>query len=252
MIRSIKRVAFVSILLFGFVNAIEIKSVAEAVNIAGKQRMYTQRMLKDYAMVGMKNCFGDPVADLKKIIGEFDDHLKSLISFNKDQATADSLLIVGKLWEPIKAELKDSPKKEIVVKLQISLEELLKEANTATGLFAKQTGKSSDKIINTSGRQRMLSQRMASLYMLKAWGIKDDKFTDKMHKTMDLFKTSLEELIKYEKNTPEISKLLEKVKKEFMFFEFTDGKDTFVPALICRKSDSILKKMNKATGLYSK
>jgi len=252
MIRSIKRVVFISILLFGFLNAIEIKSVAEAVNIAGKQRMYTQRMLKDYAMAGMKNCFGDPIGDLKKIIGEFDDHLKSLISFNKDKATSDSLLVVGKLWEPIKKELKDSPKKELVVKLQISLEELLKEANIATGLFAKQTGKASDKIINISGRQRMLSQRMAGLYMLKAWGIQDDKFTDKMHQAMELFKTSLEKLIKYDKNTPEISKLLEKVKKEFMFFEFTDGSDSFVPALICKKSDKILKNMNTVTGLYSK
>jgi len=203
-------------------------------------------------MVGMKNKFGSPATDLQKIIADFDDHLQSLIVFNKEQATADSLSKVQKLWEPIKITLSAVPDKSITVKLQASLEELLAQANEATGLFTKQTEEASGEIVNISGRQRMLSQRMASLYMLKAWGIKDDKFTEKMHKTMSLFKASLEKLIKYEKNIPETSKLLEKVKKEFMFFEFTDGKDTFVPALICRKSDSILKKMNKATGLYSK
>ena len=35
--------------------AIEIESIHDTVDVAGKQRMYTQRMLKDYAMVGMKN-----------------------------------------------------------------------------------------------------------------------------------------------------------------------------------------------------
>jgi len=45
MIRSIKRVLFVSILFASITNAMEIKSLHEAINIAGKQRMFTQRML---------------------------------------------------------------------------------------------------------------------------------------------------------------------------------------------------------------
>jgi len=36
-------------------------------NVAGKQRMYTQIMIRDYAMVGMENTFGNPKKDLAKM-----------------------------------------------------------------------------------------------------------------------------------------------------------------------------------------
>ncbi len=98
----------------------------------------------------------------------------------------------------------------------------------------------------------MLSQRMASLYMLKVWGVKDPKFTQKMDEAMKLFKDSLDKLIGYNKNTAEINTLLNRSKKSFMFFEFMNkSKSKFIPSLIYKKSDDILKDMNKATNLYT-
>jgi hypothetical protein len=215
--------------------------------------MFTQRLLKDYAMVGMENKFGKPDEDMKKVITSFDDALKSLVSFNKDEATKKSLDEVSKLWDPIKKELQKKPTKKSASILQGELEALLKEANSATQLFSKQTGESSGEIINISGRQRMLSQKMASLYMLKVWGLGDDKFAQKMKDTMTLFKTSHKKLDKFEKNTPEIKKLLSKVKKSFMFFEFMGrSKSKFIPSLIYKKSNDILRDMNEVTALYVK
>jgi hypothetical protein len=98
----------------------------------------------------------------------------------------------------------------------------------------------------------MLSQRMASLYMLKVWGVNDPKFKDKMTKTMELFKKSHEVLKKSSMNTPEINKLLTKVERAFMFFEIMNKSSSkFIPALIYKKSNEILKNMNTVTGLYA-
>jgi nitrate/nitrite-specific signal transduction histidine kinase len=241
------------VLVSGILYAVEIQSSADAVNIAGKQRMYTQRMLKDYAMVGMKNTFGNPGADLKKTIVSFNDHLASLKAYAKDDEIKKSLDEVETLWKPIQKELEGTPELKKAEKLQVELEKLLKASDKATKLFAKASGKESGEIVNIAGRQRMLSQRMAGLYMLKVWGVEDPKFKEKLDDTLKLFKISLEKLQKSPLNNDEINALLAKVKRSFIFFEMMNrSRSKFVPSLIYKKSNDILENMNTVTQLYVK
>lgn len=239
------------LILTGTLFSIEIDSAEHAVDVAGKQRMFTQRMLKDYAMIGMENSFGKPEEDLIKIMENFENHLEALHNYTKNKKIKISTEKIKEIWLPIKKRLKSEPKKEFVGKLQEDLELLLKESNHATNLFAKDTGEKSGEIIDISGRQRMLSQRMAGLYMLKVWGVDDKKFEEKMKSSMKLFKDSLERLKKSDLNTVEIRELLIQVEKSFMFFEIMNRSfQTFVPALIYKKSNDILKNMNSVTKLY--
>lgn len=232
--------------------AIEIKSPTHAVDIAGKQRMYTQRMLKDYAMIGMNNTFGNPSDDLERTIADFGDHLKSLIGYAKSDATKQKLDKIEELWVPVKEILLAAPSKESVVKLQRNLETLLNASNAATKSFAEDSGGESGKIVNTAGRQRMLSQRMASLYMLKVWGTDDPEFKRKLTDTMRSFKEAMGILEGSSLNTDEIKKFLSKTKRAFVFFEMMNRpKAKFIPTLLYRKSNVILENMNKATNAYA-
>jgi len=247
-----KKLLLIGIIFSSLCYAIEIADLNQAVNIAGKQRMYTQRMLKDYAMVGMKNTFGNPQEDLTQTINDFDDHLKSLMAYNKDEETAKTLKTVESEWENVKKELLTEPKKENVEKIQIMLDNLLKLADETTKAFAKQTGKKSGEIIDISGRQRMLSQRMAGLYMLKVWGVEDPQFKEKLDESMNLFSSSLDTLEKYDKNTDEIKTLLSNVKRSYRFFEMMNkSSQRFIPTLIYKKSNDILRDMNEVTNKYT-
>ena len=245
-----KHILILSI-LYSSIHAIEIKSLHHAVDIAGKQRMFTQRMLKDYAMIGMENSFDKPDEDLKKIIIYFENHLASLHDYTKNRKIIKSTNKVEKLWIPIKKILKAKPDIKQALPLQEKLEFLLQISDDTTHLFAKETREKSGIIIDISGRQRMLSQRMASLYMLKVWGVKNRNFQEKMNKSMELFESSLAHLQNSELNTKEISKRLKEVEKSFSFFKIMNKtSNTFIPTLIYKKSNDILKNMNIITKNY--
>jgi len=247
-----RHILFIGLMATSFCYGIDISNYNEAVNIAGKQRMFTQRMLKDYAMVGMRNTFGNPEEDLKNVISQFDDAQSSLIKFAKNDDTKQKIEAVNKLWAEIKKELEAEPKKEKVQDLQIKLDNLLALANEATQAFVKESGNSSSEIVNIAGRQRMLSQRMAGLYMLQVWGVEDPQFKKKLEDSMSLFSASLEKLEKYEKNSEDIKKILNKVKRSYRFFEMmSKSTQRFIPTLIYKKSNDILQDMNEVTIKYT-
>ncbi len=230
----------------------EIATLNEAINKAGRQRMLSQRMMKSYSMVGMNMLYGDP----KKVLDEssqlFEETLNDLIKFSdgKDKASSDALAEVKALWDPTKAKLLAAPTKEEASALFDEVEKLLAAAHKATLAITATSTHSVGEIINISGRQRMLSQRLGSLYMLKVWGVaKDDQ---KLIDALTQFQDAQKKLAAYDKNTDLIKQGLEQVKKDFMFFEMLGASQSkkFIPSLIAKSSDKITGKMNEITALY--
>jgi len=89
-----KKTATLLLLTLTFLGSLlhaEINSMEEAVNKAGRQRILTQKMLKEYALIGMGSNYANPQEALPKSVQLFDTQLQELHSYIKDPAASKSL-----------------------------------------------------------------------------------------------------------------------------------------------------------------
>ena len=172
------------------------------INLAGKQRMLTQKMSKEALFIAKGISVDANKASLAKTVALFDKTLKGLIagdaSLNLPKTENAEILaqlkIVTDLWIPFKANIEKADLAAIA-KENIPL---LKNMNKAVGMYAKASGSSLDpemaKTINLAGKQRMLTQKMTKELLLVANGIDADANSANAKKTVALFDKTLKDL----------------------------------------------------------
>jgi hypothetical protein len=186
------------------------------INLAGKQRMLTQKMSKEALFVAKGLDADANKANLQKTAALFDKTLKGLIAgdseLNLPKTTNPEILaqleVVSKLWTSFKANIDkviagnaDKATLEAIAKENLPL---LKNMNKAVGMYAKASGSNLDpqmaKTINLAGKQRMLTQKMTKELLLVANGIDADNNKQNAKKTAHLFESTLNDLIANCKN----------------------------------------------------
>ena len=172
------------------------------INLAGKQRMLTQKMSKEALYIAKGIDVDANKASLAKTVALFDKTLKGLISGEESlglPATTDKdilaqLQVVTDLWVPFKSSIEKGDL-EAINKQNIPL---LKNMNKAVGMYAKASGSSLDPkmatTINLAGKQRMLTQKMTKELLLVANGIDADANSANAKKTVALFDKTLKDL----------------------------------------------------------
>ena len=181
------------------------------INLAGKQRMLTQKMSKEALFIAKGISVEANTASLKKTAALFDKTLKGLVagddSLNLPKTENTEILaqlqVVSDLWGPFQANIDkvaagsaDKATLEAIAKENLPL---LKNMNKAVQMYAKASGSTLDpamaKTINLAGKQRMLTQKMTKELLLVANGIDADANSANIKKTADLFETTLNDLI---------------------------------------------------------
>lgn len=222
------------------------------INIAGKQRMLSQCIAKDYLYVG-KNIA------LTKTQKESKESLETFIKAHKTLVGAISNPEIQNLLDFV--ELSSSEFKEIASKpfsldnaqLILDLSESMLEGSQYV-LSSLQGSFDSEifTIIEKSSQSRMLSQRIAKYYIAYQSGIKDANTVKSMEHTVEKFNKNLTFLLKNKTNTPSINAQLEEVSKLWKIVHkfYNNIEKGGLPLIVFNTTDKITKKMDELTILY--
>jgi len=223
-------------------------SIEKYVDIAGQQRMLAHQVLVSYSQIGQIQSFGNPV-DLKvRAIKHFESNLKILES--NPQITNQTKKL-QKTWTEFKKIILNAPDKQQISVLIILNEQLLEISNNIIAELL-QGNDSKKNIINISGQQRMLSQRIALFMLIKNWGV-DKDYSKQFTETLNQFAQNLMQLKYNQDNTDLIKnklKSVEKDYKELIILIYKDKKERDYSFSISRLTSQILRKSKKSTQLY--
>ena len=230
----------------------QISNIGEAVNQAGLQRMLGQRILKNYGLISLGVKVGDSQKDLTDTLKQYATILNDLQSFPGAVEAQEALGNVSSAWETVKGIAAASPQQDKVLELYEAAEELLQANEDLTAYLVENSGAKAVAIVGISGRQRMLSQRIAALYNLKALGVDEDYYAENLENSTFEFMLALEELKGSDVNNRAVNSSLKKVQTQFKMLDFSVNKkgDTHFPFVVSQAAGKVLKLMVKVTNEY--
>jgi len=253
-IKQITLVALPLLVLSHVSMAKEVSSVNvfKLIDIAGKQRMLSQRIAKDYLYVGKKIAISKADKQLKASLTEFlkiHNELNSLIS---DSEIKNLLDFVSLSLD----DLKSTSNEDFTLdnaQLILDLSESMLEGNQYIVDSLKRIHKIKESdILEKAAKQRMLSQRIAKYYIAYQSGIKDENTVNSMKDTVKQFSGNLNLLLKNKNNSPKIDKKLKEIDKlwEIVHKFYNNIERGGLPLIVFNTTDNITKKMDEITKLY--
>jgi len=206
----------------------------------------SERVMKDYAMVGMKITYHDPQKDIDDSVKRVNKELKEMEGHKITKSLHAEEEALHTEWSKILGELKNAPTKEGALVLHDHVNTFAKHCETLAEHLAADTGNPAEHYVVLIARLNLDVQELAGTYVLKSWGAIEDKaYYDEVHHILKDFNAAYDELETADEDmvSKSVKEKLTVIKKHFMVFEFMAESKSgrYVPLLIAKKAESIHK-----------
>lgn len=189
--------------------------MATAVDIAGRQRMLSQRMVKAYLMLGQNIAPDDARNILQKSIDLFESQLTALKTLQPNQNVQAAIANLDAEWKIFRPLITTTPGKQGAATLYEANETLQKVAHTVTLAYDNVTIAPRVHLVNLAGRQRMLTQRTAKFFLYRTWGLYNEAADMEMTLSRAHFTTVLLQLQESPYTTTQIKELVVQIQLDW-------------------------------------
>lgn len=232
-----------------------ITDLGDAINKAGAQRMLSQRMGKAWLGLALPELDARARKVMDVSIERFERQLGELQAFAPTSEIASSYQRLATQFTAYRTLLAETPAKARVNELLQRSGEVLATAHLATGQLQAQSRAGAAKLVNLSGRQRMLSQRLALLFMADQQGADPQLVRAETAKARTEFEAAMKTLTQAPETTPPIRDNLALAQNQWVFLQAalagtTQGAHAAGEVFVA--SENLLAVMETVTGQFAR
>lgn len=227
-------------------------AIATAINRTARNRALSQRIAKAYAQLQL-GVLPDRARDVLT-------NARQLVRAGfKEMGQHEWPADIGKLLAQLHGEadkldslVSQLPTKESVLQVSAQADRMLDAANSATVALEKLAQAGTTKLVNEAGRQRLLSQRLAKNYNLRAISPEDKALREALAADTQDFRRGMDMLAKAPVSTPAIRAQLELAQGQWMFFDAALQRPADHRGLeaVATTSERLVEVTNQLTDLY--
>ena len=229
-----------------------IKSLANLIDIAGKQRMLSQKIAKAYFFYGQGIRPDKTRKQLMESIEEFDRNHDTIKKSVDNEGVQDMLVFISMAKDELALLAKQPYNKENAALVLDYSETMLEGSQDIVKRLEGMSKQKKAAIVDLAGRQRMLTQRIAKYYIAYQAGFRDTNTVRQLNQAVKEFEKAQAILSKSKQNTPQIKAELAKVEKLWRVVAkfYKDVERGGLPVIVLATTDNIMATMNNVTHQY--
>jgi nitrate/nitrite-specific signal transduction histidine kinase len=229
--------------------------LGEAINKAGAQRMLSQRLGKAWLALALPDLEGRARRVLEASLERFERQLEALQRGAPTPEIGASLRRLAQQFTDYRHLLAEPPAPAKVNELLTRAAEVLATAHQATGLLQAQSHAGAAQLVNLAGRQRMLSQRVALLFLADQQGASPALVRPAASEVKADFDAAIERLRSAPETTPGIRVNLDLAQNQWLLLKAALSGGTVGPQAasdVFVASENLLAVMETVTGQFAR